>query len=118
MQINRTTDWQGKMLGRYRLVRLLGRGGMGEVWQAEDTELHRQVAAKLLPSVVANETDYLRAFANEARTAASLEHPHILPVHDFGEEPVGDNIITYLIMPLIAGGSLRDRIHTTQGFLP
>ncbi len=118
MQINRTTDWQGKMLGRYRLVRLLGRGGMGEVWQAEDTELHRQVAAKLLPSVVANETDYLRAFADEARTAASLEHPHILPVHDFGEEPFGDNIITYLIMPLIAGGSLRDRIHTTQGLLP
>ncbi len=118
MQINHATDWQGKMLGRYRLVRLLGRGGMGEVWQAEDTEVHRQVAAKLLPSVVANETDYLRAFAAEARTAASLEHPHILPVHDFGEEPSGDNIITYLIMPLIAGGSLRDRIHNAQSLLP
>ncbi|MBV9710443.1 MAG: serine/threonine protein kinase, partial [Ktedonobacteraceae bacterium] len=118
MQMNRTTDWQGKMLGRYRLIQLLGRGGMGEVWQAEDTELHRQVAAKLLPSVVAKETDYLRAFADEARTAASLEHPHILPVHDFGEEPFGEDVITYLITPLITGGSLRDRIRAVQGLLP
>lgn len=118
MQINRATDWQNKMLGRYRLVHLLGRGGMGEVWQAEDTELHRQVAAKLLPSVIANETDYLRAFADEARTAASLENPHILPVHDFGEESFGEDVVTYLIMPLITGGSLRDRMHIVQGLLP
>ncbi|HEV2655108.1 MAG TPA: hypothetical protein VGT82_09110, partial [Ktedonobacteraceae bacterium] len=90
MQTHDVTDWQGKMLGRYRLLRLVGRGGMGEVWQAEDTELHRQVAAKMLPPVVANETDYLRAFAAEARTAASLEHPHILQVHDFGEQPFAE----------------------------
>src|ERR1700730_2955875 len=118
MQINSSTDWQGKMLGRYRLVHLLGRGGMGEVWQAEDTELHRQVAVKVLPSVVADEIDYLHAFVNEARTAASLEHPHILSVHDFGEESFGNDIITYLIMPLITGGSLRDQIHAIQGLLP
>ncbi len=117
MQTNHVTDWQGKMLGRYRLLRLVGRGGMGEVWQAEDTELHRQVAAKMLPPVVANETDYLRAFAAEARTAASLEHPHILQVHDFGEEPFAEDVITYLIMPLITGGSLRDRMRSTNGAL-
>jgi eukaryotic-like serine/threonine-protein kinase len=118
MQIHHVTEWQGKMLGRYRLVRLLGRGGMGEVWQAEDTELHRQVAAKVLPPVVANETDYLRAFAEEARTAASLEHAHILQVHDFGEEQFVEDVVTYLIMPLITGASLRDRIRANKHLLP
>lgn len=114
----RSSDWQGKMLGRYRLLRVLGHGTMGEVWQAEDTELHRQVAAKLLPSVLANQTSYLQSFTREARLAASLEHPHILPVHDFGEEHAGDEIIPYLIMPLITGGSLRDRMNATQGLMP
>ena len=118
MLTNHTVDWQGRMLGRYRLVRPLGRGGMGEVWQAEDTALHRQVAAKLLPPVLANDQDYLRAFADEARTAAALEHAHILPVHDFGEEPFGDDIVTYLIMPLISGGSLREHIRSSPNLLP
>ncbi|MEO6890997.1 MAG: hypothetical protein ABI456_16250, partial [Ktedonobacteraceae bacterium] len=91
-------DWQDKMLGRYRLVRPLGRGGMGEVWLAEDTQLRRQVAAKLLPIVPATDRTYLQDFEREARTAASLEHPHILPVHDFGDQPaVEGKIITYLI---------------------
>ncbi len=118
MQTYRTSDWGGKMLGRYRLVRPLGHGGMGEVWQAEDTELQRQVAAKLLPSALSSETAYLRAFEHEARTAASLEHPHILPVHDFGEEQVENEIIPYLIMPLITGGSLHDRMSAASGLLP
>lgn len=102
-------DWQEKMLGRYRLVHLLGRGGMGEVWQAQDTELARQVAIKLLPPVLRHEEEYLRAFSNEARTIASLEHPHILAVYDFGEFQSGDEIITYLVMPLV-NATLRARI--------
>ncbi len=102
-------DWQGKMLGRYRLLQLLGRGGMGEVWQAQDTELARQVAIKLLPPVLRQEEEYLRAFSNEARTIASLEHPHILAVHDFGEFQNGDEVITYLVMPLV-NTTLRARI--------
>jgi serine/threonine protein kinase len=110
-------DWQGKMLGRYRLMRLLGRGGMGEVWQAEDTELARQVAIKLLPPVLRHEEDYLRAFANEARTIASLEHPHILAVHDFGEFQSGDEVITYLVMPLV-NTTLRTRIKQDRALLP
>jgi serine/threonine protein kinase len=71
----------------------------------------------MLPPVVANETDYLRAFAEEARTAASLEHPHILQVHDFGEEPFAGDVVTYLVMPLVTGGSLRDRIRANTGAL-
>ncbi|GHO98027.1 hypothetical protein KSF_080750 [Reticulibacter mediterranei] len=111
-------DWQGKMLGRYRLKRLLGRGGMGEVWQAEDTELDRQIAIKLLTPVLRHEKEYLDAFAAEARLAAALEHPHILPVHDFGEFSSGDDVITYLISPLVDGGSLRDHLKKRKEILP
>src|SRR5437763_6162896 len=99
MNTNQSSSWQNKMLGRYRLLRLLGRGGMGEVWLAEDTQLRRQVAIKLLPVVYAQDQDYRQAFAHEARATATLEHPNILPVHDFGEQPIGqDQIVTYLVM--------------------
>src|SRR6266700_1662166 len=119
MLTNQTMDWQGQMLGRYRMIRLIGRGGMGEVWLAEDTELRRQVAVKLLPSVLASDESYLHAFEYEARAAAALEHPHILPVHDFGEQPVADDeVVTYLITPYMTGGSLRDLMRKTARSLP
>src|SRR5947209_1413445 len=112
-------SWENKMLGRYRLLHLLGRGGMGEVWLAEDTRLRRQVAVKLLPRVNVTERSYLKDFEHEARTAATLEHPHILPIHDFGDQQVAeDEIVTYLITPYISGGSLRDRIRSVGGPLP
>jgi serine/threonine protein kinase len=119
MLTNQTIDWQGQMLGRYRMMRLIGRGGMGEVWLAEDTELRRQVAVKLLPSVLASDETYLHAFEYEARAAAALEHPHILPVHDFGEQHVAeDEVVTYLITPYMTGGSLRDLMRNTSRSLP
>lgn len=119
MENKRAQDWQGRMLDRYRLIRMLGKGGMGEVWLGEDTQLRRQVAVKLLPTVHASDENYLRAFAYEARAAAALEHPNILPVHDFGEVPDEENgVVTYLIMPYMAGGSLKERIHTANGPLP
>jgi serine/threonine protein kinase/Tol biopolymer transport system component len=119
MLTNQTMDWQGEMLGRYRMIRLLGRGGMGEVWLAEDTELRRQIAAKLLPSVLASDKSYLHAFEYEARAAAALEHPNILPIHDFGEQHIADDeIVTYLITPYMTGGSLRDRMKATTRTLP
>jgi serine/threonine protein kinase/WD40 repeat protein len=119
MVMNQITDWQGRMLGRYRLIQLIGKGGMGEVWLADDTQLHRQVAVKLLPAVRAGDRGYLQAFAYEARAAAALEHPNILPVHDFGEESTADGgVVTYLVMPYMAGGSLRNRIHSVPGPLP
>ncbi|HLG65157.1 MAG TPA: serine/threonine-protein kinase [Ktedonosporobacter sp.] len=115
MLMNQSKDWQGQMLGRYQMMRLLGRGGMGEVWLAEDTQLRRQVAVKLLPLVLAGDKDYLQAFEAEARTAASLDHPHILPVHDFGDVPLANGeIVTYLIIPYITGGTLRDLLRTTR----
>src|SRR5579883_2961634 len=112
-------DWRGWMIGRYRLIRLLGRGGMGEVWLAEDGQLRRQVAMKLLPIDVANGRAFLEDFEREARAAAALEHPNIFQVHDFGEQQIDANtIIAYLVMPNIVGGSLRDRILSVNGPLP
>ena len=104
------------MLGRYQVSRFLGRGGMGEVWLAEDTQLRRQIAVKLLPAAFAHNQQYLQAFEREARAAAALDHPNILPVHDFGQQQVGpDSIVTYLVMPYIADGSLRERVHAANG---
>jgi serine/threonine protein kinase len=119
MDTKQSNTWHNKMLGRYRMLRMLGRGGMGEVWLAEDTQLLRQVAIKLLPTVQASERSYLQDFEREARAAANLDHPHILPVHDFGERAVADDeIVTYLIIPYMTGGSLRDRILQAHGPLP
>lgn len=113
------SDWQGKTVGRYQLQRLLGRGGTSEVWLATDTQLRRQVALKILPPVLTSEQDYLRGFAYEARAAASLEHPHILGVHDFGEQVVGQGeVVPYLVMPYVPGGTLRERMLAAQGPLP
>jgi serine/threonine protein kinase len=116
---NNATHWQGRTLGRYRLIQMLGRRAMGEVWLAEDSQLRRQVAMKLLPAAQANDQNYLQLFAYEARAAAALDHPHILAVHDFGEQPTDDSaIITYLVMPYIGGGTLRHRIQAANGPLP
>ena len=113
------SDWRGKMVGRYQMMRLIGRGGMSEVWLATDTQLRRQVALKILPPVLASEETYLRDFAYEARAAASLEHPHILGVHDFGEQQVGQGeVVPYLVMPYMPGGTLRERMEAARGPLP
>lgn len=96
-------------LGRYRLLRRIGRGGMGEVWLAEDPHLHRQVAVKVLPLHTRDDQEFLQRFEREARAAAALHHPHIVAVHDYGQQHLSDEqTVTYLVMPYIAGGSLAD----------
>ncbi|MBF6212343.1 protein kinase [Nocardia puris] len=70
--------------GRYRLERLLGRGGMGQVWRAHDTESGRAVALKLLPAELAVDADYRKRFAREAEVAAALRDPHIVAIHRHG----------------------------------
>src|SRR5918912_2208451 len=101
-----------KILGRYQIQRLIGHGGMGDVWLGEDPRLHRQVAIKTLPIHYHNDREFLQRFDLEARTAAALNHPHILPIHDYGEQPLpnGAQVITYIVMPYIDGGSLNDQI--------
>ncbi|MGI9149169.1 MAG: protein kinase domain-containing protein [Chloroflexota bacterium] len=110
----------GQTLGRgeYRLVARLGSGGTGAVYEAEQASLRRRVAVKVLWPHLAQTPGLVGRFNREARIAASLEHPHILPVYSFGVE--GD--LLYLVMRLIRGGSLKDRLRgegpRRQGWLP
>ncbi|GHO43247.1 serine/threonine protein kinase [Ktedonospora formicarum] len=96
----------GTLLGHYRLIRELEQGGTATVFLAEDIHLQRQVAVKVFDSDLDTnaQQNFLSYFAREARTLASLDHPNILPVYDYGEQ---DGHV-YLVMPYIAGGSLRD----------
>lgn len=99
-------DLTGQTLGTYKLVEILGRGGMGTVYRAYQESLNREVAVKILAPEMASHPDYLERFNREARTAASLEHAHIVPVYDFGAQ-MG---LSYVVMRLLTGGSLADRI--------
>ena len=76
---------EGTPFGRYRLIELLGRGGMGEVWRAHDTATNRTVAIKLLPPQLAQDHTFVQRFRREAEAAAQLNSPHIIPIHDYGE---------------------------------
>src|SRR5438105_8176480 len=75
----------GKQIGHYHVLSLLGSGGMGEVYLAEDTRLKRKVALKLLPAELTANRDRLRRFEQEAQAAAGLNHPNILTIHEIGE---------------------------------
>ncbi|PQM46806.1 Serine/threonine-protein kinase PknD [Mycobacterium talmoniae] len=74
-----------EVFGRYRLRGLLGAGGMGQVFRAYDTELHREVAIKVLPPQASTDPTFEQRFRREARTAAGLDEPHVVPIHDSGE---------------------------------
>jgi hypothetical protein len=76
---------EGTPFGRYRLVELIGRGGMGEVWKAFDTATRRVVAVKVLPAQLAADPVFEERFRHEAFAAAGLNNPHVVPIHNFGE---------------------------------
>jgi protein kinase-like protein len=76
---------QTTAFGRYRLLDLLGRGGMGQVFRAYDTGTQRQVALKLLPPELAGDAEFQQRFRREAHAVAGLNEPHVVPIHDFGE---------------------------------
>ena len=76
----------GTSFGRYQVRGLLGAGGMGEVYRAVDTRLHRDVAIKVLPQAVADSPDRLRRFQQEILATAGLSHPHVVAVYDAGVE--------------------------------
>lgn len=101
---------EGKELGRYHLYRLIGSGGMGEVYLAEDMQVRRQVAVKVIKieaSPSGSQVDNsLRLFLREATAIASLDHPHILPLYDHGESILNGTHYAYLITPYRADGSL------------
>lgn len=107
------TDLSGKSVGQYQLQRLLGEGGMGAVYEAYQPSLKRVVALKLLPESLSKQTGYVARFTREAETAALLEHPHIVPIYEYG---TADGL-SFVAMRLLAGGSLEERIEQ-QGALP
>src|SRR5262249_50314351 len=93
----------GAMLGHYRIDGVLGRGGMGTVYRATDTRLGRSVAIKVLSTAVAD-PEVTRRFRQEAKTASSLNHPHIVAVYDVGE----DDGREYIVSELVDGGTLDE----------
>lgn len=94
----------GKRLGKYEIRALLGQGGMATVYVAYQADIDREVAIKVLPPHPGQDPQFMERFQQEARTIARLQHPHILPVFDYGVE----NEILYLVMPYIGGGSLKE----------
>ena len=96
----------GETLGHYKIVQLLGKGGMGEVYIADDTKLNRQVALKVLPSELAGDPERRARFEREAQAIASLNHPNIVTIHSV-EEIEGTHFIT---MELVRGSSLSELI--------
>jgi serine/threonine protein kinase len=96
----------GKSLVHYEITSEIGRGGMGEVYQAKDTKLGRDVAIKVLPEEFARDTDRVKRFQREAKLLASLNHPNIAAIHGL-EESDGTH---FLVMELIEGDTMRDRI--------
>ena len=76
---------EGARLGRYTITALIGEGGMGEVYLAEDTTLERRVALKILPPALARDGERMARFVREAKAASALNHPHIAHVYEIGE---------------------------------
>jgi serine/threonine protein kinase len=115
---------EGLQLGRYRLLRQVGSGGMGEVYLAEDTALNRQVAVKVIrpdptsypTSNTAQEVE--RLFQREAKAVAMLDHPHILPLFDYGEVPYNQSRLIYLVMPYRAEGTLSNWLQRNAAARP
>jgi len=100
---DKTGSMAGMTLGRYHLLSPLGAGGMGEVYRALDTRLDREVAVKILPARLADNTEAMRRFEREAKAVAALSHPNILSIHDFGTEQG----VRYAVMELLKGETLR-----------
>lgn len=100
----------GSTLGKYELRQVIGVGGMASVYQAHQSNLERLVAVKILSQALTNEPGYAERFNREAKTAASLEHPNIVPVYDYGTHEQ----ITYVVMRLLTGGTVGERLHHQQ----
>jgi Tol biopolymer transport system component len=106
----------GIRLGPYEVLSALGAGGMGEVYRARDTKLNRDVALKVLPDLVARDPDRLARFEREAQILAALNHPNIAHIHGLEESGSGPAAIRAIVMELVEGPTLADRI--ARGAIP
>src|SRR6266849_3845297 len=102
----------GTRLGPHEILSATGAGGMGEVYRARDTRLDRIVAIKVLPAHLADRSELRERFEREARTIASLNHPHICTLFDIGQQ----DGIDYIVMEYLEGETLAQRLH--KGSLP
>ena len=99
--------------GRYRLVELIGQGGMARIYRAHDKQLDRDVAVKLLRPEYGRDPDFGSRFRQEAQAAASLNHPNVVSVYDYGQDEAGP----FIVMELVAGEDLA-AIVKRSGALP
>jgi len=97
-------DLTGKQFGRYQITAPLGEGGMAAVYKAYQPAMERSVAIKVLPRHMASSDEFVARFEREAKLLAQLQHPHILPVFDYGES----DGYTYIVMPFVQSGTLAD----------
>lgn len=100
----------GTIINQYKIISAIGKGGMGEVYLAEDAKLNRKLALKILPSEVAADKDRMQRFVQEAQAAAALNHPHIAHVYEIGH--YGD--IHFIAMEYVDGRSFHDEIHAEK----
>src|SRR5947209_1084611 len=101
--VSGAADLTGRVLSsRYRLLAPIGTGASGRVYVADDVRLRRRVAVKVLHAALADDAGFLRRFRAEAQVAASLHHPNIMAVYDWGEDGV-----PFMVLELLEGGSLR-----------
>ena len=96
----------GQIISRYKILSQLGSGGMGEVWLAEDAQLNRKVALKLLPGKFASEPEHSRRFETEAKAASATNHPNIVTIHEIGKS----DGTYYIAQEYVEGETLRSRI--------
>src|SRR3984957_15200718 len=103
----------GKHLGPYEILSAIGAGGMGEVYQARDSKLGRDVAIKVLPEAFAHDPERLSRFQREAKILAALNHPNIATIYGLEQS----NGTSYLVMELVSGETLADRVKR-EGAVP
>ncbi|MFN8372241.1 MAG: BMP family ABC transporter substrate-binding protein [Anaerolineae bacterium] len=112
-------DLTGQTIGQYTLRTPLGQGGMGVVYRAWQHGLEREVAFKILPLETDTDTELVKRFIREAKIVAKLEHPHIVPVYDFGTHEFDpDHKVSYIAMRLLSGGSLSDQLKQGKRYAP
>ena len=100
-------ELEGKTLDRYELRRIIGKGGMANVYEGYDPNFHRMVAIKVFKR---EDEEMLQRFIREAKVMARLRHPHLVEVYDSGDYPIDGILRYYIVMPLLTGGTLRSRI--------
>jgi eukaryotic-like serine/threonine-protein kinase len=119
MVLSRMADHVGRVLGsRYRLIAPVGAGASAQVYLADDVQLRRQVAVKLLHPALAGDPTFLKRFRAEARAAAALSHPNVMAVYDWGEEADLSEHGPYLVLEYLGGGSLRSMLDADRLLTP